>query len=646
MSVICQARPLVKRFIVELEQNADFPDQHFSIKRDLSTLSYILSDIVEKNDYTEPVFPSHIKRHKPDSYGVKTTLIDSISWQWLYTTNLLIAYELILTTKGNSLCPTLYSWLPLEAVITVSWLLKSYWNPGSPLFNPFEQKKKIQDHPFAITTMMAGSEQTPQQAPPSESSGQPVQQAITFPKGYFTQLLYSDSADGDENPQQHSHTLGLNCFVHPCNDVCQFRQSSDSSDNGALATHGQSSCPCLTNAHCYCSTNGAPSDGFASDSIVTGAADNPPPARQTICNVIMIGDDGQLQQCGRVFKNEKSMSCHKSLNHRGQKTCVVKVFSEDGQQRPCGTVCKTAQALSDHKRKVHTGQQTCNVTVIREDGQERPCGKLCKSAQSLSLHKSRHHYGQKTCDVILVGEDGQQRPCGTVCKNVDTLRYHKNNIHIGQQTCDVMMVVEDGERQPCGKVFKNAYTLSAHKKRKHSEQKACDVIVTDEDGQERPCRKVCKSVSVLQEHKRRTHIGQQTCDVMMVGEDGERRPCEKVFKNAYTLSAHKKRKHSEQKACDVIVTDEDGQERPCRKVCKSVSLLQEHKRRTHIGQQTCDVMMVGEDGERRPCEKVCKNAYTLSAHKKRKHSEQKACDVIVTDEDGQERPMRDSLQEL
>ncbi|WOG26937.1 hypothetical protein [Endozoicomonas sp. 8E] len=108
LSVFCQIEPLTKQFIVELKQNTGSSNQRFSIKPDLNTLLNNPSDIAETYGYEGSGLPSGEKRHKPDSYGFKTTFIESISWQWLCTTNLLVAYRLILTTKGTLLSSKLY----------------------------------------------------------------------------------------------------------------------------------------------------------------------------------------------------------------------------------------------------------------------------------------------------------------------------------------------------------------------------------------------------------------------------------------------------------------------------------------------------------------------------------------------------------
>ncbi|WOG27089.1 hypothetical protein [Endozoicomonas sp. 8E] len=130
------------------------------------------SNIADTNSYTGSDSPSDRKRHR---HGC-SSIIESISWQWLYATNLLVAFELILTNQDASYGSNPYSWLPLETVVAVSCLLKSFWNLYSPLFNPIEQRTLLmltQDHRFATVTTMFGSGHNPRQCQPLESSGQP-----------------------------------------------------------------------------------------------------------------------------------------------------------------------------------------------------------------------------------------------------------------------------------------------------------------------------------------------------------------------------------------------------------------------------------------------------------------------------------------
>ncbi len=570
LSVICQAKTLTRCFVIELEQNSDFSNQNFCIKLDRRALSDNPSDIAVTSGCIEPGSPPDKKRQKPDIYGIKTVLIEPISWQWLYAMNLLVAYELILITKDTFQCPTLYSLLPLEAAVTVGWLLTSY-RIGSSLFNPIEQQEANQNHPVAITTIMAGAEHNQPQFQPSQSSSQHTPQASTHITGYFTSLLYSDSGGGNEDPRQYQHTLGLNCFIYPCNGVCRLRQSSDPSNsvNGVASDEVASD---------EVASDGVASDGVASDSMAAGAVDTTPLVGQTTCNIILIGDDGQLRQCGKLLKNKKVLWSHRSKYHTGQKTCDLTLFGEDGQPRRCGKVYKSAQAFSEHKSRIHSGKKTCDVTEVSKDGQHRPCGKVCKNSTALSNHKRIAHSGQQTCDANLVGEDGQLYPCGKLCKNAKTLSNHRNQYHTGQKTCDVKVVGDDGQPQPCGMVCQNAKVLSDHKNNFHTSQQSCDASVVGDDGQQRLCGRVYGSVRSLSVHKSNSHTGQKTCAVTVIGEDGQPGPCGLVCKNLKALSNHKARYHSKEKTCKETVFGLDSQPRPCGKACKNVKALSDHKR--------------------------------------------------------------------
>ncbi|WP_422473985.1 hypothetical protein [Endozoicomonas sp. ALB032] len=552
-------------------------------------MSYIISNISERNCFKTPDLPCDDKRQKFFSYEIKTTLIESISRQLLYATNLLVAFELIMTSKAPPLSATSYSWLPIEGVVTVGWLLKSYWNPDSPLFQPFEQSEMRLtqgNQPFAITIMMHGSgynqQQPHQQSQLPESSGQQAPQANSRPTSAFTNPLSSGSGDGFEDPQQHAHTLGIDCFVHPCHGVCNFRPSSESIGSTervlkseesltspAGATAGQNLCP--HNSLCHrCirhsdSANETSNNLFAIQLQFTsgqlfqghGIDDNPVNTTAPVpvpCNLTILDEDGQLRNCEKVYKSAFSLLNHKRAYHSGKKTCLALVVGKDGQLRPCGKVCKNASTLGYHKRKTHTGQQTCDVIVVKEDGQERPCRKVCKNADALSNHKKNAHSGQRTCDVTVVDENGQLRPCGKVLKNAGLLSSHKRDAHTEQETCDVIVVGEGHQQRPCGRVCKNAKALSSHKTGCHSGQKTCAVLVISKDGKPQLCGRVFKNAYILSDHKQRKHSGQKTCDVTLVGKDGQPRPCGKVFKNAKTLSVHK-RMHRKRKPVDTNQKD-------------------------------------------------------------------------------------------
>ncbi|WOG26939.1 hypothetical protein [Endozoicomonas sp. 8E] len=97
------------------------------------------------------------------------------------------------------------------------------------------------------------------------------------------------------------------------------------------------------------------------------AADTVTPAGQATCNLITFCRCGQLMQCGRIFKNKKTLLSHKSNYHAGRRTCNVTMVGEDGLQRPC--------------------------IVVRKDDLPRPCAKAYSNTKALSTHKSGHHTG-------------------------------------------------------------------------------------------------------------------------------------------------------------------------------------------------------------------------------------------------------------
>ncbi|WP_257282060.1 ankyrin repeat domain-containing protein [Endozoicomonas sp. ISHI1] len=230
LSVVCQAQPLTKRFVVEVEQKTGSQNLNFSIKPDQHTLSGTFSDIAHTNGYAESSLTSDEKQVRLNGCELKKTIIESMSWPWLYANHLLVGYELILTSKNTPLSSTTYSWLPVEVIFAVGWLLKSYWNIYSSSFNPIELKELCRDHPLAAIIMTPGSGNDQQQHPPSEPSGQQAQEATVGPTGASNSFLHSDSAGGSGgSQQQHQHTLGLDCFVSPCHGACQFRPSSNSS---------------------------------------------------------------------------------------------------------------------------------------------------------------------------------------------------------------------------------------------------------------------------------------------------------------------------------------------------------------------------------------------------------------------------------
>ncbi len=653
-SAFCQAKVLTEYFIVDVEQKAVFSNQGFFVKHAQNTLPDSQSDIANKNDYSGSGSTLDNNRHRTFSYRIRRSLIDSISWQWLYASYLLIAYEVILTNKDAPQSFTSYSSLPEELLVVVVWLFQSYWNHDSPLFNPIEQETN-QNHPFAITTMMYGSEQDQQQSQPSESSAQHTPIATVHFTGPFTHLLYSESDDGNrKDPQQHSHTLGLNCFVHSCRGVCNFRPSSDS-----RASNSDEQCEPQAHDIDENSISEVASDSMSAGIVHKTLDSGPFNNNLTILgnlsfntNDFVVNDESpglqsllendqffftlihpktqqintESTQFSRGQPHLFQTGAVQTSDHNGQTNWEVTVVEEGGQQRPCGTVRKNAKVLLNHRSRDYSGQQICHVTVVGKDGRQRPCGTVCKNARVLSSHKSNIHSGRKTCGVTLVGADGQQRLCGKVCRNAQSLSYHKMKAHCRHKTCEVALVGEDGQRRLCGRTYRTARDLADHKRREHSGQQICDATVITKDGHQRSCGNVCNNLRTLLDHKRKLHSGQKTCDKTVFGADGQQRSCGAVCKSAQALSDHRRRHHSGQKTCDETVVGKLGQQQSCGVDCRSIQALSDHKRRLHSGQKTCDVTLVGPDGVQYPCGKVCKSAKVLSEHK-RMHRKRKPFDV-------------------
>ncbi|WP_257279922.1 hypothetical protein [Endozoicomonas sp. ISHI1] len=676
LSVICQAKSLTRRFVVELEQHAGFTNQNFSTKRDRHTWPGTpSSDTVDSNSYAETDSPSDDKAQKPEGSGGKTPLVESISWQLLYATHRLVVYELIPITKETPRSLP-YSWLPLDVVISVGWFLKSYWNPGPPLLNPIEQQESSHDHPLAAITIMFGSGHDQHQYQPSESPDQQAPAATSRPQASFTAPQNTDYGGGNPDPHQHSHTLGFNCFFHPCRGVCQFRllsgckelaESTLNSENMSTAGNGSSSDLAdgyhLSNTDHFDLLNMTPSQNKSSFKVLNNHPDTQisfdsyqlfePQMRGIDVNpansfnpINRVGFDGtgfdgidldgiELDGIDFDWASIDSLSTGAAYTNATKEPVNDHLaIPETGYLAPEGAKY-WQQALSEPNNKHYSRQLICDVIVTR-DGQPRPCGIICKNATSLSAHKSRAHTGQQTCNLTVIREDGQPQPCGVVCKNAASLSVHKSKVHTGQKICDVTVVGKDGQLRPCKTVCKHAQDLSNHKNRYHSgQQQTCDAIVTGKDGQLQPCGKVCKHSRSLLAHIRRNHNRQKTCDETIVGEDGQPQPCGTVCKSALALSEHKKRNHSGQQTCDAIVVGVDGLLRPCGKICKSFRVLSNHKIGEHSGQKSCEVAVVGEDGQLRPCGKICKNSKVLSDHKIGYHSGQKSCELAMVGEDGQ-----------
>ncbi|WP_257274256.1 hypothetical protein [Endozoicomonas sp. SESOKO4] len=621
LSVVCQAEPWTEHFIVEIEQKAAFPNQSFSIKRARHTLTGNPSDIADPNNY------AGIDSTPDDQsgYGVKKNLIVSISWQWLYATHLLMGYELILTNKDAPLSAKPYSWLIAEVLVSVGWLLKSYYK-NLLSFSSFGRQEATsmltrRDNPFTYINMVLGSGHNQQSQSLSESFGKRVSGAKPQLTGTFISPMHSDSADGNRSPQQPQHTLDLNCFISPCRGVCCFRSPIVDRELAEWPLNSEES-----------STDN-PTRSISAEAVYTTEPPGPHNYAVTMHRNLPITSDDWIIIHGllnlhkqRLPEETETSFSHTHFTPSMGTSPLVCLASRRG------TLCQ--KVLSNLNRGGHTGEQTCDEKVVGEDGQKQSCSRVCKNVNALLYHKRKEHTGPQTCDLTLVTKDGQQLPCEKVYKSVRALEDHKRRDHAtGQKTCNVAVFTENGQLRSCGQVCRSTKALSDHRNRTHSGQQTCDVTVVTEDHQQRPCGTVCKNTKALWSHKSREHSGQKNCDITLVGEDGRTQPCGTVCKSAHALRIHKNKVHGQQQTCNATIIGADGQPRPCGQVCNSIPNLSVHKSRYHSGQKICDVTVVGEDGLQRPCGKVCNNAQVLYNHK-RYHQKRKPVDVVQDDDSG------------
>ncbi|WOG28496.1 hypothetical protein [Endozoicomonas sp. 8E] len=384
LSVICQAYLLAESFVVEFQkEDAGSSIQSFSIRRDLTTLSLNSSDIVDTNGYAGSGLPPEDETHGFNSYRLKTTLIESIPWQLIYATHLLVAYELTLITHDTPLSAKAFLWITVEAFVTLGWLLKSYRNSDSLLFKPMEQIKAATmvtqgDDLFTITTMMLpgnGQQQGQQQSGQEESSGQPASGGTTSQlTGFLTSPLSSDSGGGNEDPEQHQqHTFDLNCYVDSCNGVCIFRPSSDSRESAQGSLNSEESSTGDT----------GPTSGQSSY-----------PLPEISYNVQIQNDfDEHINQQEPIPVNPNlrlinAGAVNRIRNRRNE--CHAIVIGLDGEQRPCGMILRSVRMLWLHRSKHHARPHFCDVRVAEEDGGRRLCGKIFGNTAELLHHKLRH----------------------------------------------------------------------------------------------------------------------------------------------------------------------------------------------------------------------------------------------------------------
>ncbi|WP_422139182.1 hypothetical protein [Endozoicomonas sp. ALC020] len=237
LAVTCHAESLKTHFIVEFEHDGGVSEGSFFIQRDLDALSYNPSSVADISDDAGLILPPDDNSHRVGGYGATKSLIESISWELIYVSHLLVAYKLILTTGDTPLSAKSYSWMLAEAFATLGLLLKSYWNPDSPLFNPMDQLDPVSmlaqgDHPVLITTKTKPQNGEGQNGQQNQPQNQPSQSQASGTTPHLTtalsSLMSSGSGGGNQGPEQPRHTLSFNCYVDSCNGFCRLRQFGSS----------------------------------------------------------------------------------------------------------------------------------------------------------------------------------------------------------------------------------------------------------------------------------------------------------------------------------------------------------------------------------------------------------------------------------
>ncbi|WOG26911.1 hypothetical protein [Endozoicomonas sp. 8E] len=434
LSVTCRAQALTERYIVELQQNTDSPDKSFSIEQlAQSRLPGDPSIIAKINNYEGSDSPANNIPPGPGGYLLKTTIIESISWHLLYATNLLFVYELILTSHITSQGSKTYSQLPLEAFIAVGSLLNSYWNPDSPMFNPIGQQESNKDYPFVINTMTLSPGDNQQQGQPSESSTQQASGTTSRLRGTISSRQHSDSGGGDEEPQHHRHTLGLNCFTDNCNGVCKFRQSGarpktrsrlyKDSDPQSLPSEKVGFSFSLTQT-----TSPSPA----------GSSETQPTTAQTT----ELSQPGQSQAHLSQTDTVKAPSVFRKGYFSSQKTCDMPTKRTRSRLRPWGRVCKSSHSLSvqiseHHSRRESPQEALASITpppvsrlwkkFCAALGRNQPDFPQTGTVKAPSGNQKRYRTGSETCDLPV---DQRPRPCRRLCKNARQLNKQARIAHL------------------------------------------------------------------------------------------------------------------------------------------------------------------------------------------------------------------------
>ncbi len=473
---------------------------------------------------------------------------------------------------------------------------------------------------FAITTVLFNSGHDPSQYRPStSSSGQQTSSVTSHSGDSFTSPLNTDNDDGNGGPQQHLHTLDLNCYTSPCHGLCQLRPSPDSIEPGQWllnfeeswtgkteATHEQDSYSHLADGDCFICMgqfesletllpqHNVPFEILADPGIQPQGASG---LSTTTDGFAVINDSftvpGPPEAVGiSIALTQGSTVQARKDDKTRQKTCNAPLVGADGHTKPlsnhkrkddtgartCPESQRTlsdAKSLASHKRQYHTGERTCSecLKTLRNnqalwDHRKKShsgvktcphCQKTLPNSKALSDHKRKDHSGVQTCP-----------DCQRTLPNAQSLSEHKSHYHTGVQTCP-----------QCQKTLPNTRALSDHKRKDHTGVQSCP-----------ECQKTLPNAKALSDHKRKDHSGVRTCP-----------ECQKTLRNAQALSDHKRKDHSGVQTCP-----------ECQKTLPNAQALSHHKRRYHTGVQTCP-----------ECQKALPNAKALSNHKRRYHTGVRTC---------------------
>ncbi|WP_422451782.1 C2H2-type zinc finger protein [Endozoicomonas sp. ALC066] len=524
MSVVFQAEPSGRDFIVRPAQNTDNPNPCFSIKRDRtvrpgSHFFWVPDEVVVGFAITTVLFNSG---HDPSQYRPSTS------------------------SSGQQTSPA------------TSHSGGSFTSPLNTDNDDGNGDPQQHLHTFDLNCYTSPCHGLCQRRPLPDST-EPGQWLPNFEESW------TDQTEATHEQDSYSH-LADDCFI--CMGHLEFPEAQLPQYNAPIETLAE---PGIQPQ----GTSGlsATADGFAviNDSFTVPG---PPEAvgisialaqrgtlqarkedktRQKTCDAPLVGADGHTKalsnhkrkddteaqtcpECQKTLSDAKALSSHKRQYHSGEKTCSK-----------CLKTLRNTQALWDHRKKNHSGVKTCpqcqktlpNTKALwihkRKDHtgvQTCPdCQRTLSNTQSLADHKSHYHTGVQTCPL-----------CQKALPNSRALSVHKKKDHTGVQTCP-----------ECQKTLPNAKALSYHKRKDHSRVRICP-----------ECQKPLRNAQALLDHKRKDHSGVQTCP-----------ECQKTLPNAQALSYHKKC-HTGVQTCP-----------ECQKTLPNAKALSNHKSKVHTGVQTC-----------------------------------------------------------